>query len=119
MTATRAFRISAIMAFLAVTLGAFGAHSLKEILTQHDRMGTWETASFYHLTHALVLCALASRQPFRRGAWWCFFLGILIFSGSLYTLSLTNITVLGAITPLGGLAMLIGWAWLAIKGIES
>ena len=115
MSTTTAFRISAAMGFLAVGLGAFGAHGLAGLLEQNSRLETWETASFYHLTHAIMLCVVAWRAPFLKGAWWCFFIGTLIFSGSLYTLSLTNIGVLGAITPVGGLALLVGWAWLAFS----
>lgn len=115
MTATTAFRISASLGFLAVALGAFGAHALKDLLAQHDRVTTWETASFYHLTHAIVLCGVAWRSPFLNRAWWCFFVGTLIFSGSLYVLCLTNIGVLGAITPIGGVALLLGWGWLVVS----
>lgn len=118
MRASLAFRLSAGLGFLAVALGAFGAHGLESVLRENDRVGTWETASFYHLTHALVLCALAAREPFLQGAWWCFFAGILVFSGSLYILSVTNVTALGAITPFGGLALLAGWAWLVWKGCQ-
>ena len=103
------------MGFLAVALGAFGAHGLAGLLEQNGRLETWETASFYHLTHAITLCVIGWRAPFVRGAWWCFLIGTLIFSGSLYTLSLTNIGVLGAITPIGGVALLVGWAWLAFS----
>ena len=112
MKSTTAFRISAVLGFVAVALGAFGAHGLRSLLEQHDRLATWETASFYHLTHAIVLCGVAWRSPFLKGAWWCFFIGILIFSGSLYVLCLTNVGVLGAITPIGGVALLVGWGWL-------
>ena len=119
MTASLAFRISAILGLLAVGLGAFGAHGLQEILARHERFETWETASFYHLTHALVLCGIAVRRPFSNGIWWCFFAGVFIFSGSLYVLCLTNLSVLGAITPIGGVALLAGWAWLAIVGAKT
>ena len=115
MSATTAFRISAGMGFLAVALGAFGAHGLAELLKQNDRLETWETASFYHLTHAIMLCVVAWKSPFVKLAWWCFLVGTLIFSGSLYVLSLTNIGVLGAITPIGGLALLVGWGGLAFS----
>lgn len=117
MSASAAFRLSAGLGFLAVALGAFGAHGLKALLETHDRVDTWETAAFYHLTHAVVLCAVALRQPFSPSTWWCFFAGVLIFSGSLYLLCVTQIGVLGAITPLGGLSLLAGWALLAIKGL--
>ncbi len=112
-----AFRISAILGFLGVALGAMGAHALEDTLTAHERLDTWETAALYHLIHALILAFIAGRAPFLKGAWWAFFIGILLFSGSLYILSLTNVTMLGAVTPFGGVAFLTGWAWLAIKGL--
>ena len=109
-----ALRISAIMGSLAVALGAFGAHGLHDVLVKNERLATWETAVLYHLTHAVVLLVVALFQPFRRVAWWMFFVGILVFSGSLYVLSLTNIKILGAITPFGGVALLAGWLALAL-----
>ncbi len=115
MNTITAIRIAAIMGFLAVLLGAFGAHGLEDTLKQHDRVDTWETAVFYHFIHAVMLYILASAQTFHRGAWWCFFIGILIFSGTLYVLCLTNIRWLGAITPVGGLSFMVGWLWLALK----
>jgi uncharacterized membrane protein YgdD (TMEM256/DUF423 family) len=108
-------RISAIIGCLAVVLGAFGAHGLEKTLEANDQGATWETAVFYHFIHAIMLWIVADRAKVHRGAWWCFFIGILIFSGTLYTLSLTNIKWLGAITPFGGLSLIIGWAMLAIK----
>lgn len=108
--------VSAILAFLAVALGAFGAHGLEAQLEAADRVGTWETASFYHLIHAVVLFVLSWRsEAVPKGPWICLAVGIVVFSGSLYTLCLTGITMLGAIPPLGGLAFLIGWLWLAIR----
>ncbi|PJZ77965.1 DUF423 domain-containing protein [Leptospira neocaledonica] len=109
--------LSAILGFLAVALGAFGAHGLKSILTP-DLLTIFETGARYHLIHAVVLLVLTlggklSESKFRRIGFWLIFSGILIFSGSLYTLSLTGIRVLGAITPLGGLAFLAGWASIA------
>ena len=115
MTSKLAFRLSAALGFLAVALGAMGAHALKDLFAENGRGPTWETAAFYHLTHAIVLCGIAWRTPFLKGAWWAFFVGVLIFSGSLYILCLTNITVLGAITPIGGVSLMIGWACLIAK----
>lgn len=113
MTATSAIRIAAIAGFLAVALGAFGAHGLEKILHENQTTEIWKTAVFYHFVHAVMLFVLASRPAARR-AWVCFLAGIVIFSGSLYVLAVTNIKWLGAITPLGGLSFLAGWAWLAI-----
>jgi uncharacterized membrane protein YgdD (TMEM256/DUF423 family) len=113
MNSQTAFRISAVMGFLAVALGAFGAHGLHGVLEKNARLATWETAVLYHLTHAVVLLLVATLQPFRRIAWMLFFSGVLVFSGTLYALALTNVRWLGAITPLGGLALLAGWLALA------
>ncbi len=115
MTSSTAFRISAALGFLAVALGAFGAHSLEKLLTENDRVATWETAVLYHFIHALMMCLVASRDPLSRGPWLSFLVGVVIFSGSLYVLCLTNLRWLGAITPLGGVAFLIGWLWLVIR----
>ena len=112
MTNATAMRISAATGFLAVTLGAFGAHALKEILAQNGTTAIWEKAVFYHFIHAVMLFVIAGRKPFQAGAWWSFLAGILIFSGSLYLLAVTNIKWLGAITPFGGAGFLAGWAWL-------
>jgi uncharacterized membrane protein YgdD (TMEM256/DUF423 family) len=105
-------RIAAATGFLAVGLGAFGAHGLKHILTQNGTGAIWETAVFYHFIHAVMLFVLAGRKPFAAGAFWSFFAGIVIFSGSLYLLAVTDVKWLGAITPIGGASLLLGWAWL-------
>lgn len=114
MNAKLAFRIAAALGFLAVGLGAFGAHGLKNLLTENGTVAIWEKAVFYHFVHTVMLCLLASQTNFKRGPWLIFLIGILIFSGSLYLLAVTNIRWLGAITPFGGVAFLVGWAWLAI-----
>jgi uncharacterized membrane protein YgdD (TMEM256/DUF423 family) len=115
MTNSRAFRFAAAFGFLAVALGAFGAHGLKAILVQNNTLDVWETAVLYHFMHALMLLFLAARQPWPKGPWISFAVGIVIFSGTLYTLALTNLRWLGAITPIGGFAFLVGWAWLMLK----
>lgn len=107
-----ASRLAALMGFLAVALGAFGAHGLKDLLGQNHTAAIWEKAVFYHFIHTVMLFVLARRRPSARGPWLCFFAGILIFSGSLYLLAVTNLKWLGAITPIGGLSFLVGWAWL-------
>ncbi|MCU0783227.1 MAG: DUF423 domain-containing protein [Verrucomicrobia bacterium] len=114
MTNTKAVRFAALMGFLAVALGAFGAHGLKEILTRHDTVAIWEKAVFYHFIHTLMLFLLAQRQPVQTGPWFCFFMGIVIFSGSLYLLAVINTRWLGAITPIGGVSLIVGWAWLFV-----
>lgn len=118
MSSQLALKISAALGFLAVGLGAFGAHGLEDILTRNDRLATWETAVLYHFVHVLIMCMLASREILMKGPWISFLIGIIIFSGSLYVLALTNIKWLGAITPIGGVAFLVGWGWLAIRGVR-
>jgi uncharacterized membrane protein YgdD (TMEM256/DUF423 family) len=113
MTDATRTRIAAAMGFLAVALGAFGAHGLKPVLDQNGTASVWETAVFYHFIHTVMLLVVAGRKPLVAGAWWSFLVGIAIFSGSLYLLAVTNLKWLGAITPLGGASFLIGWAWLA------
>lgn len=112
-------RIAALLGFLAVALGAFGAHGLQKTFTQFNTAEIWKTAVFYHLIHAVMLFVLGIRQPVRTGPWLCFFAGIIIFSGSLYLLAVTNARWLGAITPVGGLCLLAGWLWLFLKPDKS
>lgn len=114
MTNATATRVAAAAGFLAVALGAFGAHGLKDILTQNGTATVWETAVFYQFIHAVMLFVVAERKPLTAGPWWCFLAGIVIFSGSLYLLATTNARWLGAITPVGGISFLAGWLWLAI-----
>lgn len=103
---------------LGVVLGAFGAHALKSRLGE-NAMGVFETAVQYQFYHSLALLAvgiLALSQPqtiLLKSSGYLFLLGIIIFSGSLYVLSFTGVKWLGAITPLGGLAFVGGWACLA------
>ena len=108
------FRIAAVLCFLAVALGAFGAHGLRSTLELHDMLDVWNKAVLYHFMHAIALLVLALYGSTNRGAWWLLFAGILVFSGSLYVMALTNLRWLGAITPFGGLCFLAGWAWLII-----
>ena len=114
---------AALAGFLAVALGAFGAHGLKERLAP-DMMAVFQTAVQYHFYHALALLLVASlmlSKPATSGLGLsaaCFVTGLLLFSGSLYLLAVTGARWLGAITPLGGLAFLIGWlalSWAAFK----
>jgi uncharacterized membrane protein YgdD (TMEM256/DUF423 family) len=112
MNSTRAARIAALAGFLAVALGAFGAHGLREVLARNETTAIWEKAVFYHFIHAVMLFVLAMRRPLPRGPWLSFLIGIALFSGSLYLLSVTHARWLGAVTPLGGIGFLVGWAWL-------
>ena len=109
--------IGALSACLAVAAGAFGAHALRDLVSA-DRLAVWETAARYQMYHALgllIVAYLASQKtagPAMVGGW-LFVAGTILFSGSLYALTLTGITILGAITPLGGLAFIAGWLVLA------
>lgn len=114
MNAATASRLSAAVGFLALVLGAFGAHGLKDVLGANGTTTIWEKAVFYHFIHAVMLFILAGRKPLRAVAWWAFLAGIVIFSGSLYLLAVTNVRWLGAITPIGGVSFLIGWGCLII-----
>lgn len=105
-------RMAAAFGFMGVALGAFGAHGLKDRLLANETLATWETAVLYHLIHAVVLLVLTNRHSIQRGTFLCFASGIVVFSGTLYILSITGIKWLGAITPIGGVLLLIGWARL-------
>ena len=110
--------IAALLLALAVILGAFGAHALKERLTA-DMMQVYETGVKYHFYHALGLLlvgVLAIQMPSTLMNWSaiCLIAGIVIFSGSLYVLAITGIKWLGAITPIGGLSFIAGWVLLAL-----
>ena len=108
-------RIAFTLCFLAVALGAFGAHALRSTIESHGLIEVWNKAVLYHFVHAIALLALGLYGAANRGAWWLLFAGIFLFSGSLYAMALSNIRWLGAITPLGGLCFLAGWAWLIIS----
>jgi uncharacterized membrane protein YgdD (TMEM256/DUF423 family) len=101
-------------------MGAFGAHGLKDRLTELGQAANFQTAAHYHMYCALTLLAVGSLVLLGRTgtavsvAGWSIWLGSLIFSGSLYLLAVTGANWLGAITPLGGVAMLVGWAALAV-----
>jgi uncharacterized membrane protein YgdD (TMEM256/DUF423 family) len=121
----RFFFVSASLACaLAVMLGAFGAHALREQLAA-DLLSTFETAVRYHLFHALALFVVAFALA--RGydatwttlAGWLFMAGIILFSGSLYMLALSGVRALGAVTPFGGLALIAGWLALAVAAFRT
>jgi len=111
--------VAALLGFLGVGLGAFGAHGLASILQANGREATFETATHYHLIHALallVVALLSERYPERwlRWAGVAFIIGVVLFSGSLYVLAIFNLGFMGAIAPLGGVAMLVGWSCLGV-----
>jgi uncharacterized membrane protein YgdD (TMEM256/DUF423 family) len=117
------FRVAATYALLGVVLGAIGAHPIKEQLNAIGTRDTWETAVDYQFWHALAILlwlifhknqrAVSTLTPL------CFSIGILLFSGSLYILALGGPSWLGPITPLGGLAFMVGWSHWLYKGIHS
>jgi uncharacterized membrane protein YgdD (TMEM256/DUF423 family) len=112
--------LASLSGMFAVMFGAFGAHALKNSLDEYS-LGVFETAvqyQFYHSLALLLVGILALLQPqatMLKSSGWLFFFGIIIFSGSLYVLSLTGVRWLGAITPLGGVAFILAWACLAIS----
>lgn len=134
MTAMTWFRIGAILAFLAVAAGTFGAHwlenwiepatasSSEDLVKPERRHAVFQTGVTYHMTHALALLALGlllAHNPSSAGnaatvAGWAFLIGVILFSGSLYTIALTGIGKFGMITPFGGLGFLVGWVALAV-----
>lgn len=117
---------AAIFGLTGVVLGALGAHALHETLLVRGTLNTWETAVLYQLVHAGALIGLAalihaSGTSRRRYLGWvarCWVGGIILFSGSLYLLALGGPRILGPITPLGGLAFMLGWIFILIAGIK-
>jgi uncharacterized membrane protein YgdD (TMEM256/DUF423 family) len=108
-------KVAALLGFLGVSLGAFGGHVLKARLSE-ELMDIFQVGIQYHLVHVVALFALAlygsmTKVSIRIGGL-CFALGIVIFSGSLYALSITGIRSFGAITPIGGVLFLLGWTWV-------
>lgn len=118
MTARLCIAIASILGGLSVAGGAFGAHALKAQLTE-KALATFELGTRYQMYHALALLLVGllwlqlPTSSWLNYASWAFIVGIVIFSGSLYGLSLSGIKVLGAITPIGGLALIAGWGLLA------
>jgi uncharacterized membrane protein YgdD (TMEM256/DUF423 family) len=117
--------LGGIFGFLAVAIGAFGAHALRDTLEAHNTTAVYQTGVQYHVTHALALLLIAlllgqfpNAKPLR-AAGGLFAVGIIIFSGSLYALALSGIRIFGAITPLGGLCFLAGWVCITLAGIQS
>ena len=107
----------ALMALLGVAIGAFGAHGLKPFLSE-QMLGVFETGVRYHLIHALGMLSAGMSLiyvPLRQFRWagWAFFLGIVLFAGSLYVMSISGVRGLGIVTPFGGLCFLVGWGLLA------
>lgn len=108
----------AIIAGTGVAVGAFGAHAIEARLST-ELMAVFETGARYHLIHGvavLAVAALLSTWPGRLGDWggWLLVAGTIVFSGSLYALALSGVTILGAVTPVGGLLLLVGWTALGV-----
>jgi uncharacterized membrane protein YgdD (TMEM256/DUF423 family) len=117
------FISTAVFGFLSVVLGAFGAHSLRNILDEYGR-SVYEKAVLYQMFHTMALFAVAVMQLLNKeasfsAAGWGFFAGIILFSGSLYLLATTGIKWLGAVTPIGGVAFLFGWVWLVVSIVKA
>jgi len=117
------FVLGSVFAALGVTLGAFGAHGLRTMLSPED-LATFEVGVLYQMYHAfgLFVVAWASTQweaTTVPAAGWAFVVGIVVFSGSLYTLVMTGQRWLGAVTPIGGVAFIIGWALLAWTAVRA
>jgi uncharacterized membrane protein YgdD (TMEM256/DUF423 family) len=114
-------RVAGFLGFLAVALGAFGAHALRTRLGPAD-LEIWRTAAFYHLVHAVALLAVSlagGRGRAARVVCWLWIIGIVIFAGSLYLLAATGLGWLGAVTPFGGMAFLTGWLILAVTALKD
>lgn len=114
---------TAIFGFITVLLGAFGAHMLKDVLNS-EMKAIFETGIRYQMFHTLALGLLAVLDDtlFKKlavPAGWFFIFGIILFSGSLYTLALTSVRIWGAVTPVGGLLFLFGWGGLALSCLKN
>ena len=114
--------VSSFLLAIGIALGAFGAHALEDVLSA-ERMQTWETAVSYQMWNSLGLLGIGILSiilsiDFTKESFGIF-LGIIIFSGSLYTLCLTNMNWLGAVTPIGGTLMIIGWIVLGIRLVKT
>ncbi len=113
----------ALLGFIGVAAGAFGAHAIRERVSV-ERLDNWKTAADYQLWHALAtiaagLIAVRWASGSAAAAGWCFVAGVVVFSGSLYGLALTDRRKLGAITPIGGVLFLVGWALLVVAAIRG
>ena len=102
-----------ILGALGVLLGAFGAHGLEKQVGSPELLEHWKTAAWYHQAHSLALLAVAAHPRCPRAAGIAFTAGILLFSGSLYALTITGVKTFGMVTPFGGLALTAGWVLLA------
>jgi uncharacterized membrane protein YgdD (TMEM256/DUF423 family) len=116
--------IASLLGLTGVAIGAFGAHGLAAVLEANGRAATFDTATQYHLIHALALLAAAwldEQHPnqWTRRAGWLFILGTIVFSGSLYILAIFNLRFMGAVAPIGGVALIAGWACLGLSARQK
>ena len=120
MNSNRFAAIGAFLGGLAVILGAFGAHGIKGTVSAAN-LEVWQTGAHYHLVHAVALTFLAlnDKNGSYRSVCQLWIAGIAIFGGSLYLLAVTDIQILGAITPIGGLCLIIGWLMLGLKLLKN
>ena len=117
MSAYSLSRLAAALVAIGIILGALGAHGkVHDALAARESLGTWETAVLYHLIHGVALWAMAGRSAGKATApVWLLLAGMCFFCGSLYVLALAKVPALGPVTPLGGLAFILGWLWLAVR----
>ncbi|MCS6776017.1 MAG: DUF423 domain-containing protein [Chloroherpetonaceae bacterium] len=117
--------LGGLLGFLAVAIGAFGAHGLRATLEAHRTTATFQTGVQYHMAHALAILLVAllldrlREGALLRASAGLFLAGIVLFSGSLYLLSVTGARGWGAVAPLGGLCFLVGWACVLMAGLQS
>jgi len=115
--------LGAVLAGVGVVLGAFGAHALKDTLVESGQLENWHTAVRYQIWHALALLAYGIWRQGREGRWapaWCFLVGTLLFSGSIYALCFDFArSVMGPVTPLGGSFLIAGWAVFAVQAARA
>ena len=120
MNSKKILTTGAVICGLTVVIGAFGAHALKEVLESNDRVSPFETGVLYQMFHGLALIALgliaqSNSSKYIHRSYWCFLLGVILFSGSLYGLAIwPNLVFFGPITPIGGLFFILGWIYLVI-----
>jgi uncharacterized membrane protein YgdD (TMEM256/DUF423 family) len=112
--------LAAALGMLAVGLGAFGAHSLEEMLIATKRVDVYKTAVAYHFYHVFALLTtgilmMSNTDKKLRYASWCFFIGVILFSGSLYLICMLDIRSIGILTPIGGVFFIVGWLMLLLS----
>jgi len=119
MTRRAVLFVAGLTGLLGIALGAFGAHALRGLLAANETREIWNTAVLYHLIHAPALLWLSRGARVAMIPLICWSGGVILFSGSLYALALTDLHWLGVITPVGGLLLLAGWLWVAFFAFRS